>query len=194
MKRNSKNNINLFFSAFLILAYVICAYFFMQYAATLALTNTTLSAVIVSAVFVVFGLLLFCATRVGEGKTIFRFSPITLILMVLPSLYLVLISIIPQLPLGTLLESNSQVLVTYIAAVALGYGIPYTFISGFETMEETEDEVVEGGIQEDLQDAEATEETEETEEVEDEIVVEGIAPEATEETEATEEVAVDTEE
>ena len=79
--------------------------------------------------------------------------------------------------------------VALLAAVALGYGIPYTFISGFETVteeelnagnkESTEDEVLEGGVEADLQDADAEDndepvETEYEAEAE-EIVVDGTA-------------------
>ena len=48
-------------------------------------------------------------------------------------------------------------LVTTLAAVVFGYGIPYSFLSGYELAEEeTEDEKkpVEGGIEADLQEAE----------------------------------------
>ncbi len=79
----------------------------------------------------------------------------------------------------------------FMAAIALGYGIPYTFISGFETVTEDElnaveekaeetDEVLEGGVEADLKDAEAeAEQAEEaeSEEFDDEIVVEGEASE-----------------
>ena len=43
-----------------------------------------------------------------------------------------------------------------LACIALGYGIPYTFVSGFELIEEKEEEdaVVEGGIVEELAEAE----------------------------------------
>ena len=82
-----------------------------------------------------------------------------------------------------------------MAAVALGYGIPYTFISGFETISEDElnkteetdsEEVLEGGIEADIQEAETEAEKEEPAEEEkpvetetDEIVVEGAAAEET---------------
>jgi hypothetical protein len=81
-----------------------------------------------------------------------------------------------------------------MAAVALGYGLPYTFISGFETASEEDlnkteekadtDEVLEGGLEADLKDVQSDEEapeTAETEETVEEIVVEGTAEDNTEE-------------
>ena len=52
--------------------------------------------------------------------------------------------------------------ITALAAVALGYGIPYTFVSGFETAPEDAEEapeVLEGGVEADVLDA-AEEKTE----------------------------------
>ena len=137
-KPNKKNTVNLFFSAFLILAFVVCAHFFSNFALG---QNQVLSNVIQLFVYTVFGLLLFYATRVGDGKPVKRFSPITLIIMVLPALYIMIASI--------------------------GYGIPYTFLSGFEIAEEeneSEKKFVEGGIEADIQDVENEEESEETSE------------------------------
>lgn len=200
MKKNNSTRdlVNLFFSAFLIIAYIVCSYFFIQYANTIEATSPVVSSLIVSVVFVIFGLLLFYATRVGEGKTIFRFSAVTLILMVLPSLYIVLASIITQLPLGEFVakttadgSSNPQHVLTYLCAIAVGYGIPYTFISGFETFQTEESaELLEGGIEEALQEADV--EKEAVEEIADEIVVEGIAADQAEDNEKTEVVAEDT--
>ena len=136
-KPNKKNTVNLFFSAFLILAFVVCAHFFSNFALG---QNQVLSNVIQLFVYTVFGLLLFYATRVGDGKPVKRFSPITLIIMVLPALYIM---------------------------IAFGYGIPYTFLSGFEIAEEeneSEKKFVEGGIEADIQDVENEEESEETSE------------------------------
>ena len=47
-----------------------------------------------------------------------------------------------------------------IACIALGYGIPYTFLSGFELKEEEPqlDECVDGGIEQELADAQTEEE------------------------------------
>lgn len=190
-KNSTRDNLNLFFSAFLVVAYIVCAYFFMNFASTL--TGVAQSAVM-AAIFVVFGLLLFYATRVGDGKSVVRFSLITLILLDLPALYAILASMFTVLPLSQFIATNP--VLAYMAAVALGYGIPYTFISGFETVEEfapvAEEivETVEGGIEEEL----AEEPTEEVqEEAEDEIVVEGISADDSSEDEVSdnEEVAID---
>ncbi len=193
MKKHNttRDNINLFFSAFLVIAYIVCAYFFVQFANTQAQTNPVLGALIIAVVAIVFGALVFYATRVGENKTVFRFSPATLILIVLPTLYIVAASIITQLPLSQFVDMNgSNNIIPLLSAVALGYGIPYTFISGFENIVEADevDDVLEGGIEEALIDAD--EETQEDqEEVADEVVVEGVATEEfeAEETEVTEE-------
>ena len=155
----NKNTINLILSAFLVIAFIVCTYFF----STLNQT-TTVQDVINAHVTVVFGLILFYATRVGDGKPVKRFSVATLIIMVLPSLYILLTSLAPSLPLGDTLGNSS--IVVYLAGVALGYGIPYTFLSGFEVEREEEEEGnVEGGIMEEI-DATDENETDETEELE----------------------------
>lgn len=154
---NKKNTINLILSAFLVIAFIVCTYFF----STLNQT-TTVQNMINALVTVVFGLILFYATRVGDGKPVKRFSVVTLIIMVLPSLYILLTSLAPSLPLGDTLGSSS--IVVCLAGVALGYGIPYTFLSGFEVeKEEAEEGNVEGGIMEEI---DATDENE-TDEIED---------------------------
>ena len=154
-----KNTINLILSAFLVIAFIVCTYFF----STLNQT-TTVQNVINALVTVVFGLILFYATRVGDGKPVKRFSLATLIIMVLPSLYILPTSLAPSLPLGDTLGNSS--IVVYLAGVALGYGIPYTFLSGFEVEREEEEEGnVEGGIIEEI-DATDENETDETEELE----------------------------
>lgn len=156
---NKKNTINLILSAFLVIAFIVCTYFF----STLNQT-TTVQNMINALVTVVFGLILFYATRVGDGKPVKRFSVVTLIIMVLPSLYILLTSLAPSLPLGDTLGSSS--IVVYLAGVALGYGIPYTFLSGFEVeKEEAEEGNVEGGIMEEI-DATDENETDETEDLE----------------------------
>lgn len=156
---NKKNTINLILSAFLVIAFIVCTYFF----STLNQT-TTVQSVINALVTVVFGLILFYATRVGDGKPVKRFSVATLIIMVLPSLYILLTSLAPSLPLGDTLGSSS--IVVCLAGVALGYGIPYTFLSGFEVeKEEAEEGNVEGGIMEEI-DATDENETDETEDLE----------------------------
>lgn len=159
-----KNTINLILSAFLITAFVICTYFF----STLGLTGTA-QAVVEALVTVVFGVILFYATRVGEGQPIRRFSLATLIILDLPALYILLCSIATNLPLGETLSANP--LVIYLAGAALGYGIPYTFLSGFEIAPDEEAEgFVEGGILEEMDDIEdEADDSENVEEVEDEI-------------------------
>lgn len=169
---NKKNTINLVLSAFLVIAFIVCSYFF----STLNQTETVQNVINVL-VTTVFGLILFYATRVGDGRPVKRFSVATLIIMVLPSLYILLTSLSPSLPLGETLGSNS--IVTLLAGVALGYGIPYTFLSGFEMEKEEEtDTVVEGGIMEEINSTEEIEEetteTEETENTSDDNTVEEI--------------------
>lgn len=190
-KKNSKReNVNLFFSAFLMLAYIVCGYFFAQFANSLA--GEVAKAAVTAVIFVVFGLLVFYATRVGEGIPIKRFSLITLILLDLPALYIILASIFTVIPLHDLLvdgATNNPTIVVYLAAVALGYGIPYTFLSGFETVPEEKEEedeteektVLEGGVEADLEQEEEAPAEEETVE---EVVVEGIAAEDDDEKEA----------
>ena len=154
-----KNTINLILSAFLVIAFIVCTYFFSTVTPAISVHN-----VINALVTVVFGLILFYATRVGDGKPVKRFSVATLIIMVLPSLYILLTSLAPSLPLGDTLGNSS--IVVYLAGVALGYGIPYTFLSGFEVEREEEEEGnVEGGIIEEI-DATDENETDETEELE----------------------------
>ena len=152
MKGKKKENLNLFFSAFLVLGYIVCTYFFMTLAATLQPLPQTL---ILIAVFLVFGLLLFYATRVGDGVPVKRFSPIILCVLDIPCLYAILAYAVPNLPLHD--QISEAVPIFYFAAIALGYGIPYTFFSGFEmkedvyeTEEEIEEKIVSGGIREEL--------------------------------------------
>jgi len=183
-KSNSREMVNLFFSAFLIIAYIVCAHFFSQFAATL---TTTTGSIISIAINVVFGLLLFYATRVGEGKAIKRFSPVTLIVMVLPSLYIIIASLATGLPFHDVFASGSSslTLVVTLACTVLGYGIPYTFLSGFEITDDIEEEIIggadeettvvlEGGIEADILENEEDVEVEET--------VEDVTEEAVEET------------
>lgn len=162
-KLGKKDHLNLFFSAFLILAFIICAYFFSGFSASMDLLPGQL---VMIAVYAVFGLLLFYATRVGDGKAVFRFSPLTLLLLVLPTAAIIVASLAPFMPLHDVLAANKVSgqlsVITILASVALGYGLPYTFISGFELKTEDEDagqeeadapEVLEGGVEADLQDA-----------------------------------------
>ena len=177
-KQSKRNLVNLIFSAFLIIAYVVCAYFFAQFAQTL---DGPAKAGVMAAIFAIFGLLVFYATRVGDGKAIRRFSLVTLIILDLPALYIIMASIITVLPLGEQIAKAE--IVSFLAAVALGYGIPYTFLSGFELAagdedkepeSDSEDEVLEGGVVADLEETEDVQPEEETEE----IVVEGVNADA----------------
>ena len=128
MKKRTKEAANMFFSAFLIIAYVICCYFILQLASTI--TNQALYSGVTIALVVFFGVMLFYATRVGDGKQIIRFSPSVLILIVLPSLYVISAFFAIGLPLHEQISESEVIL--YLASVALGYGVPYTFTSGFE--------------------------------------------------------------
>ena len=171
---NKKNTINLFFSAFLILAFIVCAHFFSSFADTLTGLAKTIVPLIV---YVVFGLLVFYATRVGEGKAVVRFSPVTLILMVIPSLYIMIASVGTGLPLHNafVTDTGAASIITTLAAVTFGYGIPYSFLSGFELAEETNNEdaenneentILEGGIEADIIEAETENSEDNTEKTE----------------------------
>ncbi len=143
-KTGTKDTLNLIFSAFLILGYIICSYFFLTMGAT-----TEFAIYIQLAVFTVFGLVLFYATRVGEGKPVKRFSLWTLIIIVIPALYAIIATLVPAMPLhNEIANLGTNDVLTYsplfiLACVALGYGIPYTFLSGFETQAEDAFETVE---------------------------------------------------
>lgn len=167
-KPDKKEHINLFFSAFLIIAFIVCANFFSNFTATL---DHTLGQLINIAVYAVFGLLLFYATRVGDGKAIKRFSPLTLIVLVLPTLLIIVISLANFMPFHDFLAADKLTsklsIITSLAAVALGYGIPYSFFSGFELAydddaaeTEEEPEVLEGGVEADILDAQEDAEAE----------------------------------
>lgn len=129
-KKNKKNQktASLIFSAVLVTAFLICSYFFMGMIDKVQ--DSVLQAVLCILVFVVFGLFLFYATRVGDGKQVVRFSPATLIIMDLPALYIILASLLSFLPFSTEIVSCSPII--YLASIVLGYGVPYTFLSGFE--------------------------------------------------------------
>jgi len=130
MKKRTKEAANMFFSAFLVAAYVVCSYFILQLSSRL--TDRTAYSVVLIAVVVVFGVLLFYATRVGDGKQIVRISPSVIVLMVLPSVYTISAYFAVGLPLHEVMVQNEVIL--FLAAVILGYGIPYSFLSGFETV------------------------------------------------------------
>ena len=163
-KTDKRETINLFFSAFLIIAFIICSHFFEQFTGAL---SGTIANLIMLAVYVVFGLLVFYATRVGEGKPVKRFSWVTLLVLVVPTLYIMVAALASFMPLHDFFttDKGSLSILASLAAVAFGYGIPYTFISGFElkpdadeeVSEEKEREALEGGIEADLLDAEEEE-------------------------------------
>lgn len=189
-KPDKRETVNLFFSAFLIIAFIVCAHFFTQFTSTL---DAAVGSIVSIALYVVFGLLLFYATRVGDGKAVKRFSLVTLIVLVIPSLYIIIAAIAPGLPLHDIFAANNgglNVIVT-LACVALGYGVPYTFLSGFEVEGSdvaNENEVLEGGIEADILDNEAVEtDNEETET--DEVSESDEAETAQEQETATEEIS-----
>ena len=131
MKKKNKNDVwNLIFSAFLVTAFMICSTFFIGMINDSFAEDTVKRVLLTALVFVLFGLILFYATRVGDGKQVLRFSIATLILMVLPALYVILASVIPSMPFHAQLSEHFEVV--NIAAVILGYGLPYTFVSGYE--------------------------------------------------------------
>ncbi len=184
-KTTSHEKVNLFFSAFLIIAYIICGYFFVSFANTQ--TDELIKSLLMVVIFAVFGLLVFYATRVGEGKTVKRFSLVTLIVLDIPALLVILSYVIAGFPMHEAVADAGNGAVALMAAIALGYGVPYTFISGFETVSENDEnpldkeedkEVLEGGLEADIN--EADEEKQEPaqptyENYVDEIVVEGTA-------------------
>lgn len=131
-KTTKRDNINLFFSAFLVIGYIVCAYFFSSLVGTTV--DAAIGGIINMAIYVVFGLILFYATRVGDGKQLKRFSIPTLILVDLPAIYIIAAYFAVGLPFHTELAANSTVVM--LAAAALGYAIPYTFLSGFELVQE----------------------------------------------------------
>lgn len=179
MKKNStpSQKLNLFFSAFLVFAYTVCTYFIDSFSSAIA--NEAIAAALPLILFLVFGLFLFYATRVGDGAPVYRFSWAVLVFMVLPGLYVLLATLLDVLPL------HDQ-LVTYggnmakVAVTSLGYGIPFMFVSGFELdngevsvetqpeTEEVEDETAEEIVDDTLE----TEETETEAEVVEEAVEE----------------------
>lgn len=136
MKKDKKASLNLALSAFLVIAYVICAYFFMNMVSSIE--NATLSNLLLALIFVVFGLILFYATRTGEGKQIHRFSLSVLLLMVLPGLYIVLAGIAPGLPLSDVVRGNGFFYM--LGSIVLGYGLPYCFLSGYEKVVNAEED------------------------------------------------------
>lgn len=150
MNKSSREKLNLFFSSFLVIGYIICSYFFMSLTSRV---NQGLANLIQVVVFVLFGLIIFYATRVGEGAAVKRFSPIVLCILDIPALFVIIATLAPAFPLHDALAT--QPIVMTFACIALGYGIPYTFLSGFELKEEIDEDaikeaMVEGGIAEEL--------------------------------------------
>lgn len=137
-KPNKRDGLNLIFSAILILGYIVCSYFFLTMASGLNAVAPYLNILI----FAVFGLIVFYATRVGEGKPVKRFSLATLLILDVPALYAIIAYLVPAMPLHTAIANlGGTTPLQYsplfiLACVALGYGIPYTFLSGFEMVEE----------------------------------------------------------
>ena len=184
-----RNKINIIFSSFLVIGYIVCTYFFSSLASQL---NGTLGSLVQILMLLIFGLLLFYATRVGEGKQVRRFSLAVLLLIDLPALCIILIALIPSLPLHDAIAPQSAMsllgtstlsapsIILSMACVALGYGLPYTFFSGYEMKEEGDEEIidenapVEGGIAEELSQTEAEEKAEDTAEADKEAVEEAI--------------------
>ena len=148
-KTTKRDNINLLISAFLVIGYIVFAYIFSSFVGTTV--DATVGGIINMAIYLVFGLILFYATRVGDGKQLIRFSIPTLILIDLPAIYIIVAYFAVGLPFHTELAANSTVVM--LAAAALGYAIPYTFLSGFELVqdetpqaaEEAQPEAVEEG-------------------------------------------------
>lgn len=187
-KTNSKrDNFNLFISAFLITAYIVCAFFFIGFAKT---QTGIAQPLIVALSIILFGGILFYATRVGEGRIVTRFSIFTLLFLVVPALFLILVYVFRIMPVYSFVEDNNFIFT--LACVAFGYGLPYTFISGFETALPETEEVAEEEFEDTiLKDIEADEEKPQEDEVEEEIIVENAE---TQEVEKTEEVVENNEE
>ncbi len=155
MNKSGREKLNLFFSSFLIIGYIVCAYFFM---ALTSRVDSSVASLIQVAVFTLFGLLVFYATRVGEGIPVKRFSPIVLCVLDIPALFIIIASLAPAFPLHIALAS--QPVVMMFACIALGYGIPYTFLSGFEIQDDIDEDtiaevLVEGGIAQELKELES---------------------------------------
>ena len=192
MKKVSKQEkVNLLFSAFLIIAFVLCSYFFSTVAITLA---SPWDNIVTKLIYVVFGLFLFYATRVGDGKLVFRFSLPSLIFVILPTLYIMVAQSVTVLPFNAQIASSS--VITVLSAVAFGYGLPYTFVSGFEldnsdsNIEELSDEETE--IEEQIEEQTEEQIEEQTEELQDDTdvqdtVTDDFAEETTSENQQTEE-------
>ncbi len=167
MKKHN-DTAGLIFSAILVISYVGLSYFFLQIINDSTQMEATVKGLMRALVFLLFGLLLFYATRVGEGKQVARFSLSTLLLLDVPAVYVLLASLAPGLPMPMDLTKYTEVV--YLAAAALGYALPYTFLSGYEVelsgQEEEQAETKEensapGDMAEDLPEEEAMPQEEE---------------------------------
>jgi len=144
-KPTKRETVNLVLSAFLLLGYIVCTYFFLTFASSAA---PQLEPYIQVLVFMVFGLVVFYATRIGDGKQVKRFSIATLVILDIPAFYAILAYFMPKLPLHNFIANlggatplaYSPLLI--LACVALGYGIPYTFLSGYEQKSDDEAEAI----------------------------------------------------
>ena len=205
--KRSKDNI--IFSSFIIIGYIVGTYFFSSLASQV---SGTLGSLIQILILLILGLLLFYTTRVGEGKQVRRFSLAVLLLIDLPALYIILAALIPALPFHDAIApqntmammglggQNAPSIILMAACVALGYGLPYTFFSGYEIQEEgeetaeeaTQEAVVEGGIAEELAETEKDAEEKADEAVEEASeTAEEAAQDAVEETAETAEEAAE---
>ena len=189
-----ENKLNIIFSSFLIIGYIICAYFFSTMAKQVVGALGVLLQVLI---LLIFGLLLFYATRVGEGRQIKRFSLAVLLLVDIPSLYIIAAAFIPNLPFSAAInpalaqqaQETAQAapdglsVILILACVALGYGLPYTFFSGYELRDESTESasVVAGGIAEELADTRSEEEA--AEDNAEELTIAADAQEAAEDAE-----------
>ena len=138
MKKRKNEIMNLIFSAFLVTAFLICSAFFLGMIKDSFSQDAVKSTLLTALIFALFGGLLFYATRVGDGKQVFRFSAGTLIIMVLPALYVIIASVVQAMPLHEQISTHSEL--ANIAAVIFGYGLPYTFLSGYELDTPKEDD------------------------------------------------------
>ena len=174
MKKSSREKLNLFFSSFLVIGYIVCTYFFMSLTTRVSQGVANLIQVFV---FTLFGLIVFYATRVGEGVPVKRFSAIVLCVLDIPALFAIIATLAPAFPLHEALAA--QPIIMTFACVALGYGIPYTFLSGFELKEEIDEDaataMVEGGLAEELAALENTDEDAEKELSEEVAATEDVA-------------------
>lgn len=139
MMKKKKDISGMIFSAFLVTAFVVCSYFFIGLIKSATGIDDTIRKLLIALVFVLFGLVLFYATRVGDGKQVKRFSLVTLILLDLPALYIILASVAQGIPFPFDIENSTEMVLC--ASVALGYGIPYTFLSGYELDIPDEDKI-----------------------------------------------------